>query len=369
MKRFSDSRVTSLLLVLMLALMLTAASANADFTFANLKNLGSPINTQLVDASPFASTDGFSLFFGRFTSGSPYADEMFLVTRPSKQDPWGTPISLGAWGVNCGLFKYTGILLNSTTADGLEAYWYFSNKQKPGGYGSNDIYMMKRETIDANWGPFVNLGSVVNSSAGEAATTISPDGLELYFHSGTRTGGHGSYDLWVTRRATRNDPWGIPENLREPINTAYSDLIPRISADGLYLFFCSERPGGYGSGDLYMLRRTSPSGPWGEPINLGPLVNSAGYEENGFLSADGSIFYFDSDSPDGYGQSDIWQADVIPVVDFNGDGIVDLKDFSKLAQHWGKDESSVDIGPMPCGDGRVDIRDVAVLVEHWLSGF
>jgi hypothetical protein len=346
-------------------IMVAGRPANADFTFANLENLGPPINTQLVDAGPMASTDGLSLFFGRYTSGSPYPDEMFLTTRPSTQDPWGTPVSLGAWGVNCGLFKYTGVLLGFTTADGLEAYWYFSNKQKPGGYGSNDLYMMKRETIDADWGPFVNMGLVVNSSAGEAAATISPDGLELYFHSGTRPGGHGSYDLWVTKRATRNDPWGIPENLREPINSAYSDLCPRISADGLSLFFCSDRPGGYGSGDLYMLRRRSPSGSWGDPMNLGPLVNSPGYEENGFLLADGSTFLFDSDRGDGYGQSDMWQASVIPVVDFNGDGKVDLVDLVMLIDDWGTNKTLCDIGPMPWGDGKVDIEDLKVFMTYY----
>jgi hypothetical protein len=44
-----------------------------------------------------------------------------------------------------------------------------------------------------------------------------------------------------------------------------------------------------------------------------------------------------------------------------------LKDFSKLAQYWGQNESSVDIGPMAWGDGEVDIRDVAALGEYWLT--
>jgi hypothetical protein len=55
------------------------------------------------------------------------------------------------------------------------------------------------------------------------------------------------------------------------------------------------------------------------------------------------------------------------VVDFNGDGTVDFKDFSILAQSWGKDEPSVDIGPRPFGDHIVDIQDVATLAEYWLK--
>lgn len=57
------------------------------------------------------------------------------------------------------------------------------------------------------------------------------------------------------------------------------------------------------------------------------------------------------------------------VVDLNGDEKVDLKDFSILAQSWGREESSVDIGPVPWGDGRVDIQDIAALVEQWLTEF
>jgi len=58
---------------------------------------------------------------------------------------------------------------------------------------------------------------------------------------------------------------------------------------------------------------------------------------------------------------------MLPVVDLNGDGIVDLKDFSKLAQYWGQDEPSCDVGPMPWGDGRVDIHDMAALGTYWLT--
>jgi hypothetical protein len=55
--------------------------------------------------------------------------------------------------------------------------------------------------------------------------------------------------------------------------------------------------------------------------------------------------------------------------DFNGDGKVNLADFSILAQYWHQSEPSVDIAPTPLGDGVVDMRDVAVFSEHWLEGF
>jgi len=56
------------------------------------------------------------------------------------------------------------------------------------------------------------------------------------------------------------------------------------------------------------------------------------------------------------------------VVDFNGDRIVDFKDYAHLAKYWQQDESSVDIAP-PLGDNIIDFRDLAVLAEHWLEEY
>ncbi len=58
-------------------------------------------------------------------------------------------------------------------------------------------------------------------------------------------------------------------------------------------------------------------------------------------------------------------ASIIP--DFNGDEKVDMADFSRLAQYWHQDESSVDISPAPVGDGKIDIQDLAVLADYWLK--
>jgi hypothetical protein len=55
----------------------------------------------------------------------------------------------------------------------------------------------------------------------------------------------------------------------------------------------------------------------------------------------------------------------IPIVDFNGDGIVDIDDLLILIEHWGTDEPLCDIGPMPWGDGIVDVQDLEVLMSYW----
>jgi len=100
------------------------------------------------------------------------------------------------------------------------------------------------------------------------------------------------------------------------------------------------------------------------------MVNSTASELNAMISADGRELYFDdwgTNRPGGVGRSDIWQASILPVVDLNGDGKVDLKDLRKLAQCWGQNEPSCDIAPLPFGDGIVDEQDLNLLAEHLLK--
>jgi len=64
------------------------------------------------------------------------------------------------------------------------------------------------------------------------------------------------------------------------------------------------------------------------------------------------------------GSYDLWQVSIIPIIDFNADGIVDSADLCIMVDYWGTDNSLCDIGPMPWGDGVVDVEDMKVLAEH-----
>jgi Tol biopolymer transport system component len=164
-----------------------------------------------------------------------------------------------------------------------------------------------------------------------------------------------------------NDDWGTAVNLGPTINTPANESYPSISPDGLLLFFGSDRPGGSGYYDVYVARRATKEDPWGPPMNLGPIVNSAFYDSGATISFDGSTLYFYSARPGGYapaGDTDIWQAPIIRIVDFNGDGIVDTRDQAELTEHLGTRDTRYDIGPMPWGDGKVDIEDLKVFMTY-----
>jgi len=159
---------------------------------------------------------------------------------------------------------------------------------------------------DFTFGEPVNLGPNINSSSVEIDPSISADGLELFFES-RRPGGHGLADIYVSRRASKDDPWGPCMNIGAPVNTVYLGQSPSISADGLSLYFSSyNRPGGHGSDDLWVSTRASVSDPWGPPVNLGATVNTSTYDWMPSISADGLVLFFMSGRPGGLGGDDLW---------------------------------------------------------------
>jgi peptidoglycan-associated lipoprotein len=109
-----------------------------------------------------------------------------------------------------------------------------------------------RETIDDEWGTPTNLGPKINGPGVDACASISFDGLELYFNSRNRPGGHGDFDIWVSKRQTKEDDWGAPVNLGPTVNGLSLDGSPWISTDNLELYFSSDRAGGYGSDDIWV---------------------------------------------------------------------------------------------------------------------
>jgi hypothetical protein len=153
-------------------------------------------------------------------------------------------------------------------------------------------------------------------------------------------------------------------NLGPTVNSSAQEVDPGISADGQMLFFASNRSGGYGDDDIWVTRRATTDDDWGEPVNLGPIINSSGWEDYPNVSADGSTLFFVSSLSDRWNGGDIWQAPIVPIVDFSGDGLVDAADMCIMVDYWGTNESLCDIGPMPWGDGIVDVQDLIVLADH-----
>jgi hypothetical protein len=353
---------TILLVVLVLVLGLTVEVAKADFTFGTPTEVTS-INSSSEELNASISSDGLSLYFISDRPGGYGGRDIWVSTRETTDDDWGEPTNLGPtintsageWGV-------------SISSDGLSLY--FDTKQSGASGAVDDLWVATRETTDDDWSNPVNLGPTVNSSADDYTPSISSDRLSLYFTSGRAQGGYGLYDLWVTRRETVLDSWGNPMNLGPTVNSSAYELDPCISADGRILFFtigmnnCGSRCG-YGGTDIWMTMRATTDDSWGEPVNLGPVINSSAFECYPNVSVDGSTLFFRYSLTGRASNGDIYQAPIIPIVDFNGDGFVDIEDLLIMIDNWGSSETLCDIGPMSWGDGIVDEADLEVLMSYW----
>ena len=355
-KSLNKTKVQMLLVVI---LSFACQRAEADFTFGKPQNLGPVVNSSFGDGAPGISADGLELYFASDRPGGLGHLDLWISTRESVDDPWGPPVNLTT------LNSPYGDIWPSISADGLTLYFsdYFYRPDHPGGQGGHDLWMSKRASLNDPWVTPVNLGPVVNTSADEQSVTISHDGLTLIFSS-DRAGGSGSDDLWMSTRPTTQDDWDPPVNLGPVVNSSSYDQECYLSCDALILFFMSGRAGGLGGSDAWVTVRRTINDLWGPPVNLGPPVNTSVDDGNVVISADMRTLYFASNRPGGVGGWDIWQAPILPVVDLNSDGIVDAEDMCIIVDNWGTDDPLCDIGPMPWGDGIVDVQDLIVLAEH-----
>ena len=148
---------------------------------------------------------------------------------------------------------------------------------------------------------------IASTGYSEIRLTISRDGRTALWFSRDQPGGAGGYDIWMSRRILRG--WEPAQPV--PFNSKGRDFDPAFSADGRYVYFCSDRPGGAGGDDIYRVPVHGTG--FGIPVNLGPHVNSAGAEFAPMLSPDGSTLLFSSDRPGGAGGHDLltakWAAD------------------------------------------------------------
>jgi Tol biopolymer transport system component len=209
------------------------------------ENLGSPVNTPDTDWCLSLSPDGCTLYYASQRSGGVGGSDIWVSMRATTDDAWGEPVNLGP-AINHSGHDGTPFI----SEDGLELY--FSSLFRSGGYGGDDIWVSTRETKEDEWGTPMNLGPVINSEDEELFPVLSADGLSLFFSSGLigpgRPGGSGRSDIWVTRRKTRDDDWGEPVNLGAPVNSSEAEWSPTFSADGSTLYFSVGR---FGKGDLY----------------------------------------------------------------------------------------------------------------------
>lgn len=250
------------------------------------------VNSPQSDFAPFIMPDGKTIYFSSSRPNG-YGGEDIYVTRWDGYR-WTPPQNLG---MPPNSFANEGSV--AITQDGEEMFITICGKSDS--YGECDIYVSKRK--GDGWGEPRNLGKNVNSSWWDGHPTLSPSGDTLFFAS-NRFGGYGGLDIYFSVRTEKG--WSKAQNIGYPISNARDQTSPYMAVDGKTLYFSSSGHGGLGGLDVFFTRVDSTTGKWGEPVNLGPPINTSRNDYFFSIPASGELIFFSSDREPGYGGFDIY---------------------------------------------------------------
>jgi outer membrane protein OmpA-like peptidoglycan-associated protein len=178
------------------------------------------------------------------------------------------------------------------------------NEKSDGSYNEDLFFSTK---IDSRWSmaePFVNINSTYN----EGSACISEDGNYLFFSRCNAPDGSGNCDLYVATKKAEDNTWGNIKNLGPNINSTGWDSHPSLTHSGDTLFFASNRAGSFGLSDIYFAVKDK-KGLWQKAQNAGPIINTVNSEVSPFFHHTFNVLYFSSNGhPLNFGEFDIYKS-------------------------------------------------------------
>jgi hypothetical protein len=268
---------------------------------ANIKiiNMGVVLNSIYSDFSPVISIDESSMFFTsrrvRKDSSNYYVKD--INDGMHYEDIYESHNYDGEWS--------EPELININTSghdavinistDGQVLFVYKDDN------GDGNIYTTTK--YDDEWSPLEKLGSNINESSRETHAHMSPNSNFLYFVS-DRSGGFGGQDIYRCRKLP-NGKWALAENIGDSINTPYDEEGVFMHPDGKTMYFSSKGHSSIGGYDIFSSTMDE-KGIWSKPKNLGYPINSTDDDVFFITSTDGKRGYFSSFQENGFGEKDIY---------------------------------------------------------------
>lgn len=249
-------------------------------------NLGLPINSPRGEESFRMTPDGRMAVWVSSREGTHGNGDIWYSFWDSVSGTWSEP-------ENCGLNVNSVIedLFPSLSADGKKLYCLLFGR--PGGFGNWDVWVSTWDSLNNQWGVIENLGPSINTYD-VWSPFISPDGSRLYY-SGN---GIGVFE-W------NGTDWDGPFTLSPNVNQGLFESDPTVTEDNQTLYFTRW------SGTYYVCVSHWTGTKWGPAVKLGPQINDLGGAGWAYVSADGSKLYFVSARPGGLGSGDIWVSERI----------------------------------------------------------
>jgi hypothetical protein len=225
------------------------------------------------------SADALTMYIGgRIQGGS---RPIGIATRPTRGNDFGFASLVSEVNANPAV-EGTPFISRS----GL-ALIFFS--ERPGSAGDRDLYGSERGSSGAAFNSVVRFINV-NSPQRDHSPWLSPDVRTLYFSSRRASADD---DIWRSTRAATGIDFPAPTPLPE-LNSNGNDVGIFLTDDSLVAYFASDRAGGLGGMDIYRAARAEPTDPFSTP-ELVPGLNTSADDSAPHLTADGLELFFVSD--------------------------------------------------------------------------
>jgi OmpA-OmpF porin, OOP family len=310
------------LFVLCTLIVFSQTTTHQEVSKLVLENLGPNVNSSASEIHPVISADGSILYFVRDGHSSNY----------SSQDVWYCERSGNGWSpaihpkepLNY-RGKSSGISNVSTDGNQLLVRGAFEDGEYVGG-GLSVIDKNKKGNWKdpkkleiANFTRYSSMGNTNNSF-------LCPDGKTLIF-AFSESSNKNRHELYVSfltvkdkwskpksikdftkfvGKALNNNTWSEPVVIKALSHRDQNEYAPFMAADGVTLYYSSDKPGGYGDQDIWMSKRLDDTWQnWSEPVNLGPSINSDDWDAYYCLDARGEEAYMVSSKGVKDGSSDI----------------------------------------------------------------
>lgn len=260
------------------------------------ENMGATFNSAYDEVSPIISLDGKTIYFGREKSPDN------LGGAEDFEDVWYATSTDGEkWSAS----KNMGPTINTTTVDNLAAISADNNTLL---FCKIDGFEFRRRS-DNGWAPPEKIALPYQTEATYMEASVAPSGKAILYSFKAKDNLFynkevDERDLYVLLQ-DKNGAWGKPINLGANINTNKDEMSPYLSADGRTLYFASNGWPGFGGTDIFMSKRIGDGWTnWSQPANLGPYINTMGFDAYYTVPASGTYAYMVSNL-DSYGLADI----------------------------------------------------------------